>query len=314
MCHLKSSDILKKVLPGALLILLSMSARLFAQEDLLNILKSETVKNSDKVIATFKGDKIINVETNETVRRRNLDFRVSHLFGNIGKESGGGVHNFYGFDQSADIRIGFNYGISDKFTLGVSHLKRNEVFEGLLKYRIIQQTLDNSIPLAITFYSTAGYSIKYSNAFDNNVYRLSYNSQLIFSRKFSPEFSLVAIPGYVHRNFVMTGDENNTFSLSGGLRFKFTKSASVIVDYSHTFGRKNIIGDYYDAAGFGVEIETGGHVFSLMFTNASGVAESDYLLNTQDSWTKGGYKFSFIISRMFRLGKENSGSELQKKK
>jgi hypothetical protein len=60
----------------------------------------------------------------------------------------------------------------------------------------------------------------------------------------------------------------------------------------------------YDVAGFGVEIETGGHVFSVMFTNASGVVSNDYLLNTHDSWGKGGFKFSFIISRMFKFGKD----------
>jgi hypothetical protein len=78
----------------------------------------------------------------------------------------------------------------------------------------------------------------------------------------------------------------------------------LVTDFSHTFGRKNLSVKHYDVLGLGFEIETGGHVFSLMFSNASGILENDYLVNTQDSWGKGGFKLSFIISRMFPFGKE----------
>lgn len=280
-----------------------------AQDDLLKVLQSETPVIKENVIATFKGNKIIDIETNETVRKNNLDFRISHLFGSIGTESGGGIHNLYGIDQSADIRLGFHYGITDKLMIGGSHVKRNENFEGLVKYRLIEQTTDGRLPFALTLYGNATNSIKSSEAFKKNIYRLTYCAQAIFARKFSSKFSLILIPGIVHRNFVQAGDENTTYSLSGGFRCKFTRSASLIADYSHTFGRKNVGLDYYDVLGVGVEIETGGHVFSIMFTNASGLLENDYLINTSDSWAKGGMKFSFIISRMFKFGKNDSGGK-----
>ena len=282
------------------------SEQCIAQDDLLKELQSEVPVKKEKVIATFKGNKIIDIETNETVRKNNLDFRISHLFGSIGAESGGGIHTLYGIDQSADIRLGFHYGISDKLMIGVSHLKRNENLEGLVKYRLIEQTTDGHLPFALTLYGNATYSIRSSEAFVKDVYRLTYCGQAIFARKFSPKFSLILAPGLVHRNFVTAGDENTTYSLSGGFRCKFTRSASFIADYSHTFGRKDVSLDYYDVLGVGVEIETGGHVFSVMFTNASGLLENDYLINTSDSWTNGGMKFSFIISRMFRLGKNET--------
>ena len=285
----------------------------FAQDDLLKVLQSETPVKNEKVIATFKGNKIINVETNETVRKNNLDFRISHLFGSIGTQSGGGIHNLYGIDQSADIRIGFHYGITDKLMIGGSHVKRNENFEGLIKYRLLEQTSDNHFPFALTLYGNTTYSIKAAELILKTLNRLTYCAQAVFAHKFSSKISLALTPGLVHRNFVNAGDENTTFNMSGGFRCKFTRSASVIADYSHTFGRKNIPGDYYDALGAGVEIETGGHVFSIMFTNASGLLENDYLINTNDSWAKGGMKFSFIISRMFRLGKNDTGDKLNSK-
>ena len=278
----------------------------FAQDDLLKTLQSMVVEHRENVIATFKGDKIINIETNETVRKMNLDFRISHLFGNIGEESGGGVHNFYGFDQSADIRIAFHFGITDKLMVGISRAKRNESFEGLVKYRVFEQTTDNHLPFALTLFGNSTYSIKDNSIFRKDIYRINYCAQAILARKFSKVFSLVLISGFVHRNFVNADDENNTYHLSGGFRYKFTRSSSFIADYSHTFGRSGLSIPHYNVLGLGFEVETGGHVFSLMFSNASGMLENDYLVNTVDSWGKGGIKLSFIISRMFPFGKEKT--------
>lgn len=278
----------------------------FAQDDLLKMLESNEKKQHLPVIAMFKGHKLINIHTNETVSKHNLDVRITHLFGNMGTESGGGVHNLYGVDQSADIRIGFHYGVTNKLMVGIARMKRNENLEALVKYNIIHQTTDNHFPLAISFYSNVTYSIREHPEITSSTYRYVYCSQLIFGRKFSQRFSLVLIPTFVHRNFVAGDDENNTFSLSGGFRFKFTPSASVIFDYSHTLGRYNLLIPHYDILGAGIEIETGGHVFTVMFTNAIGISESDYLVNSLDTWKKGGIKLSFNISRMFALVKESN--------
>ncbi|HNS12814.1 MAG TPA: DUF5777 family beta-barrel protein [Bacteroidia bacterium] len=295
----------QKIFKKAFFLLLTLASySLFAQEDLLSKLENETM--SDKpvyVLASFKGDKIINIQTNETVKKNNLDVRVNHLFGNIGKESGGGFHNLYGFDQSQDIRIAFHYGITDKLMAGLSRSKRNENFEGLLKFKLLQQTTDNKIPLSLTIFGNATYSARSGSLVDKDIHRLTYNSQVIISRKFSPKFSLVLTPSYLHRNFVEAEDENDIFSIGGGFRIKLTQSTSLIADYFHSFRPKISGTEYFAPLGIGIEIETGGHVFSIMFTNASGILENDYLVNTVDDWAKGGIKFSFIVSRMFKFGK-----------
>ncbi len=288
-----------------ILIIFFPTAILFAQDDLLKMLQDEAIPKKEPVIAMFKTNKLINIHTNETVRKRNLDVRISHLFGNMGKESGGGIHNLYGIDQSADIRIGFHYGITDHLMVGVSRAKRNEDLEGLVKYKIVDQTTDNAIPVSVSAFTNMTYSVKESADFKNDTYRFVYCSQVILARKFSSRLSVVVMPTFTHRNFVGADDENNTWSLSGGFRFKFTPSASVIFDYSKTLGRENLVLPRYDVMGAGIEIETGGHVFTLMFSNASGILENDYLVNTFDAWDKGGYKLCFNISRMFKLGKDN---------
>ncbi len=280
-----------------------MSANLFAQDDLLKQLQREDTSTVIKVIATFKGNKIVNAQTNETLQKKNLDFRVNHLFGNIGEESGGGVHTLFGFDQSNDIRIAFHYGITDRLTAGVSRCKRNENLEALAKFKLMEQRTDKKIPFAITVFSNVTMTTKSAALVDNFEHRLTYCAQVIIARKFSSSFSLEVVPSYVHRNYVPVEDKNDLYSIGAGARWKFTQHASVIADYFYSFRTKGLMKEHFAPIGIGFEIETGGHVFSILFTNASGILENDFLPNTTDDWMKGGIKFSFIISRMFGLGK-----------
>jgi len=276
---------------------------LHAQDDLLEQLQSEQAKPVEKVLATFKGNRLVNIQSNETVKKNNLDFRINHLFGNIGNESGGGIHTLYGLDQSNDIKIGLHYGITDRLTIGISRSKRSENLELLMKYKLVEQSTNGRPPIGITIFSNATLSTvpdELVSAFSD---RYTYCTQLIIARKFSSRFSFEIAPSWLHRNAVFTGDKSDLLSLGGGLRWKFTRSTSVVTDYCFVQQRDGLFIKPVNPFGIGVEIETGGHVFSIMFTNASGVIENDFIPNTTDDWAKGGIKFSFIISRMFSFGK-----------
>lgn len=278
-----------------------------AQDDLMKTALENTETPKTSVIATFKTTKLINAQTNETVHKRTLDFRVGHRFGNVGKESNGGVHSLYGLDASTDIRISFEYGFTDRLTIGFSRSKRQENLEGLIKYRVLEQTTDNKIPLAVTVFANTAYTpVSYPEGyFSKTTDRFTYTMQLILARKFSDRISFAVLPTFIHRNFIVDlNDNNNLFALGGGGRFKITRSTSIIVDYFYNFNElRKINNDYgfFNPLGAGIEIETGGHVFTIMFTNAAGIIENDFIPNTTDSWSKGGFKFSFNISRNFRL-------------
>ena len=295
-----------KKLP-AFFFLLFFGSALHAQDSLWTLLQSQTEPENENVIATFKSTKIINAQTNETAKKRNLDFRVGHLFGNIGDESGGGVHTLYGLDQSNDIRIAFDYGITDRLMVSVGRNKRQENLSGAVKFRALEQTTDDRVPLAITLYGTTAYTPKSD---PENIYvpaerRMSYFAQAIVARKFSSNFSFEALGSFLHRNLIdlriNSSDENDLVSLGVGGRFKFTKSVGVIADYFYNFRKESTGIKMYNPLSAGIEIETGGHVFSIMFTNAAGLLENDFLPNTSDTWSEGGYKFSFNISRVFKL-------------
>jgi len=311
---------MKKLFLYPSICILSLCAMLYvpcakAQDDLMDLLEEDAGPTDQKVHATFKSIKIINAQTIETIKAKTMIFRITHRFGNIGSQSGGGVHTLYGFDNATNIRFSLDYGITDKLLIGVSRSKFKEHLDGSIKYKLLEQTTDNKMPVTITLYSNMALtpireSQFYSEAdpawVEENkkfIHRFSYTHQVIIARKFSNRLSLEILPTYLHRNYVAYFDENDLFSLGFAGRFKITQRTAIVADYFYTFSksRENDEITYYAPFGIGIEIETGGHVFHINLTNSAGIIENDYIPNTTDSWEKGGYKFGFNIARVFYL-------------
>lgn len=301
----------KKKVFHLFIVLMLVSYHAFTQDDLSSLLNEETEEtSSEPVIATFKTTRVVNAHSLETVKGKTLDVRITHRFGDIGG-SGGGVHPLYGLDNAANIRLAAEYGVNDKLTLGFGRNKVKEHLDGYIKYRLMQQTKDNAKPIALTLLTNTAFTpVKASidssseESFPKEVHRLSYTFQAILGRKISDNLSLILLPTYVHRNFVQYGDENGIFSLGIAGRFKFTKRSAIIFDYFHSFSdfRKTNKETYFPPLGIAYEIETGGHVFHIEFTNATGIVENDFIPNTKSSWLDGGFRFAFTISRVFVIG------------
>jgi hypothetical protein len=253
-----------------------------------------------------------------------LNFSISHRFGNIGIGSNGGVHTLYGWDAISDVRFAFDYGITRKLQVGVARNKRSENLDGSLKWRFLEQTLDNKVPLTICLYSIAsltpmrasqlysGADTSWINANEKFAHKMTYTTQLILARKFGSRVSVAVSPGYTHRNYVLARinssngavDENDLLSVGAGVRIKVTRSMSLLADYFYVksdYRKNNSANPYYAPLAVGIEIETGGHVFHMDFTNAVGINENYLIPNSPDSWGKGGYKFGFNISRVFQI-------------
>jgi len=333
---------MKKVLM-IFILAVSLSPRfLYAQDDLLKMLDEEEKKdpNKDKslnkVTAMFKDPKLINLQTPQTTGAGALNFNISHRFGNIGKESNGGIHTLYGFDAISDVRVSFDYGITKNLQVGIARNKRDEAIDGSLKFRFLDQTLDNKVPLSICAFTSFSFTPKSRSALyagadttwiENAIAskmvfrdRFTYTSQLIFARKFASWLSVVIAPTYTHRNYVLAlvnsangaEDENDILSVGAGMRLKITRSFSILTDYfyvSSKYRTKNLDNPYYAPLAIGFELETGGHVFHIDFTNATAITSNYFIPNSPDSWGKGGYKWGFNISRAFPLGHKKAKKE-----
>lgn len=269
------------------------------------------------VIGTYKSTRIILGQSTETLHKRDLDFRVAHNFGDAGG-SFGGAKTFFGLDNSTDVRIAFEYGITEKLMVGIARSKGSgdftQLYEGLVKYKILQQTTDNAIPLSMAVFGSAvatgmSSSIDKSSPsyFESFNDRMMYTAQVILAKKIG-KLSLSLSPTYVQRNHVGYMDQNRMFALGGSGRYKISKRVGLIAEYYYPF-RNQESKDYaktqgvtfYNPLAVGVEIETGGHVFSLNFTNATAILESQFIPATTDSWRLGQFRWGFNISRRFRL-------------
>jgi hypothetical protein len=305
-----------------IVIILSLSDLLVAQEDLSKLFdngSNESKKDRSPVYASFKSPRIINAKSNETVKKNELDFVISHRFGDAAGKHGG-AKTFFGTDAAADIRIALDYGITDRLTVGISRSKGataiRQLYEGNLKFKLLQQTIDNHVPLGITLYGNGVVSSMKSNTnatvpdhFDKFSDRWSFFAQAIFVRKFSRKFTLAVLPSFVHWNRVGFGDENDTYSLGAAARLKISKRMALIADYFYVFKSKSSRDffktnglSFYNPLGLGLEIETGGHIFQITFMNSTALLENQFIPYTTTTWTKGQFRWGFSISRTFALG------------
>ncbi len=295
-----------------------------AQDNMENYLPTETTNEKDTipVYATFKSSKIINARSNELVHKGELDFIISHRFGDAGGHYGG-FKTFYGTDNATDIKIAFDYGLSDHLAIGISRTKGataiRQLLEANIKYKLLEQTEKDRIPLGITFFGNAVVSTMGSNVnpkvpdhFDTFSDRWSFVAQTIIVRKFSSNFSLALLPTYTHYNRVGYGDSNDVFAVGIGARAKLNKRMALIADYFYTFdsGNRKVYFEknglpFYNPLAAGIEIETGGHVFQLTFMNNMALLENQFIPYTTTSWKKGQFRWGFSISRPFSFKKKN---------
>ena len=293
-----------------------------AQENMENFLPVETTeKDTVPVYATFKSSRIINSRSNEIVHKGELEFMVSHRFGDAAGRYGG-FETLYGTDNAADIKIAFDYGLTNHLSVGFARAKGataiRQLLETNIKYKLIEQTERNRRPFGVTLFGNAVVSTMTSNInnkvpdhFDTFSDRWSFVSQAIIVRKFNSTFSLAVLPTYVHYNRVVYGDSNDIFAMGIGARYKVSKRMALIGDYFYTFDSKNRK-EYFERNGLpfynplavGLEIETGGHVFQLTFMNNTALLENQFIPYTTTSWEQGQFRWGFSISRPFSFNKK----------
>lgn len=283
-----------------------------AAQDADSLLKKLIPADSSEISVTaFKSTRIVLSHSSETQKKHDLDLRIRHHFGDIGGRFGGS-HTLFGLDAASDLFIGLDYGVSDRFTVGIGRSRQNELYDLYLKYKLIQQ-LEKRSPVALTVLVQPGLMAREpltDTEFSDYSNRLSYLFQAVLSRKFSNALSLEILPSYLVRGQAADPmDNNNLFSLGFAGRLKLNKRLSFVADYQlvNAFGRPDDLAEtYYNPLGVGLEIETGGHIFSLNFMNSEYILENNFLSDTKKSWNHGGVRFGFTISRNFTLFKSKN--------
>ncbi|MCF8368489.1 MAG: DUF5777 family beta-barrel protein [Bacteroidales bacterium] len=280
------------------------------QDDLMNLLETDE-ETTVYTYATFKTSKVINSHSVEQPAEGVLLFLIQHRFGRLNT----GLYELFGLDQ-ATIRLGLEYGITPRLSIGVGRSSYQKTYDGFVKYKALMQSAGVKImPVTLSYYAGATLnSLKWEdmgveereNYFSS---RLIYTHKLLIARKFSSAVSFQLMPTYMHKNLVpTTSDANDIFAMGIGGRVKLTKRMSVNAEYYYT-PSSQISYEFQQPLSFGFDIETGGHVFQLHFSNAQAFFDSGYLTESTGKWSNGDIYFGFNISRVFTIKKPNTFKE-----
>jgi hypothetical protein len=279
------------------LISLALALPLLAQDDLLAGLEAEQADQKTLVDATFKGTRLINGHSIETRKQGVMDFIIAHRFGTID----GGAYELFGLDNAL-VRIGLEYALTDRLYVGAGRSSFEKTYDGFAKYRLLRQsTGKGSVPISATWLSSMALKTLKDPTYDLQFTdKLAFTHQLLLARKFNNGVSLQLMPTWVHRNLISETDLNNDiFALGVGGRIKLSQRVALCGEYYYQFQHLNE--NTQNALAIGVDIETGGHVFQLQFTNATSMVPKGFVSETTNDFFKGEIHFGFNVSRTFQL-------------
>jgi hypothetical protein len=286
-------------------LLLGAAASARAQDDLMNLLNADSAKITRPVSATFKGTRLINGHSVETVKGKHLDFLISHRFGRLNS----GAQEFFGLDQ-ATIRLGLEYGVSDRLTVGVGRSSFQKTVDVFGKFRLLRQSTGaRRVPVSVTLFASDAIVTEptVANAagteYFNNMQRQNFTGQVLIARKFSERLSLQLAPTLLKLGKAPT-DDQLVVAVGVGGRYKVSRRVALVAEYYYVPEDTRKAFGSYNALALGFDIETGGHVFQLHFTNSQGMIEKQFLTNTTGSWGRGDIHYGFNISRTFSFDKK----------
>jgi hypothetical protein len=290
---------MRKILHLIAFLAIAPTTFLVAQDDLLKELEQSTSSgDTEYAFQTFKGTRLVNGQSVETKSKGTLEFIFAHRFGAVND----GHYEMFGLDQ-AHVRLGLEYGITDRLGIGLGRSSFDKIKDGFLRYKILKQRKGaTNFPFTMTAFGSVSYKSSPKEGVES-IDRLAYTGQLLIARKFSPRLSLQLMPTLIHRNAVDRLTENNDqVALGVGGRLKLSKSIALTSEYYYRINAHESTLNH-NALGFGIDIETGGHVFQLVMTNTRGTLERAFITETPGDFFDGTIHFGFNVTRTFQLKK-----------
>ena len=267
----------------------------FSQDELLSEIDT-VIEEPTYASAVFKGLKVINFESTKLVAKKGFNFIVSHRFGTVKN----GFQNLFGLDEAV-THLNFVYGLSDNINISASRSSNQKIYEVATKFRLVNQQA-GKIPLTVVGYT----SVLANTSLDTDnlpklefKHRLSYVAQLLVSRKMNNNLSLILSPTFFHDNYLSDDfQENSQYGVGFGGRYKLGKRWSLNTEYGMHLNRsENSL--YKNPFSIGVDLETGGHVFQLLFTNSQSMNTNGVFGTSTGEWGESDVYFGFNLARSF---------------
>jgi hypothetical protein len=286
-----------KTKPFLLVLLLAMTCSLSKGQTLFDLLE-EPETGTIYASGTFQTTRIVSAQSVENPADGDLIFVVGHQFGTINL----GAYHFFGLDQST-IRLGLEYGINDRLAASIGRSSFGKTYDTFAKYKLLRQsTGEQEMPVSLSLFG--GVYLSTLRVIENVEFssRISMVYQLLLARKFSHNFSLQLTPSLVQRNLPFIDNPIDLFAMGFGGRLRLTNWISINAEYFYVFNHPDGL-PFYNPLSVGFDIETGGHVFQLHFSNSQLMFERGFIAETRGNWLDGDIHFGFNITRVFSLGR-----------
>jgi hypothetical protein len=298
-----------------LLSLLMINTVALAQEEATEDTLIEETPKERPVRPAFESGLIFDAATTTLQPSKTLEFILQHRFGYID-----GVKDFLGIWGGSNIRLGLNYSILDNFTIGVGTTKMKRMQDLQLKYRVLEQTRSNSIPVTVMVYEVIGVDGRDKLTWDQNEgspsykfsNRMSYFTQVLVSRRFNDHLSLQAGGAFTHYSCVDSVYNHDRISVSFAGRYKFSPQGSFIIagdfpldikgikDYKKNTDENTIIYDKPNLS-VGFEISTSTHAFHIYLASAQGILPQEDMMWNDKDFFKNGIMIGFNLTRLWNF-------------
>ncbi|WP_295800420.1 DUF5777 family beta-barrel protein [Mucilaginibacter sp.] len=268
-----------------------------------------TVNKKSYVKNTFEGNFLIDNQSVMVPIKGTFEFDIQHRFGNIKK----GTADLFGLFGGANMLLGFSYVPINNLQLGFGATNENMVVDGNLKYAILKQTKDGSMPVSVTYYGNAAMDTRKKDAttlFVNASDRFSFFNQLIIARKINEKFSVQVAPSMSHFNNlegyldaagkIQPKWNNDHYAIAVAGRYKISDGSSLIVNYDQPLSQ-HPVDNPHPGVSFGIEMKTSGHDFEIFFGNYSSLIPQNNNLFNQNDYKHGMFLIGFNISRLWNF-------------
>ncbi len=273
-------------------IFLSVAAQSQSLEELV---KDDLVVTQNDATDLFRGNRLVNGHSSKFTNKGELILFISHRFGKLN----GGFYELFGLDQ-ASMRFGFDYGISNRFNIGMGRSTIHKTYDLYAKLKLVQATTQKRFDIvAIGGYSASTLRNYFPQGSDGLEDRSTLWGQLLIATQVK-NLSIQLMPTALNSGYIPAlGDSHTNYALGAGASAKISKRVSLNAEYYY-----QINNDFPNASSplsFGVDVETGGHLFQLIISNTQAMFEKGFISENTGNWADGEIYFGFNLIRVFNI-------------
>ena len=258
---------------------------------------------SGAVEEIFWAPTLVSTATVTNVPRGNLNVTIMHAFGLVSD----GIDEWWGLDGGANIRIGLDYGLTDRISVGIGRTRLEKTVDLRTKVSLLDQSKDGRMPVAVAVKGDVGIRTERGGfGFDD---RLSYLGSVLVARRVSDRVSLQVSPMVSHFNTVWVDlgpggerlvPENTQFAVALGARLLLKDRVALTAEYIPVLGNRS--DGTRDAFALGLDLETGGHVFQVFLASSQWLTEQHVVARNVDDFFSGDFRIGFNVNRVFGPG------------